>query len=88
MSDHGERPARAVGRVGPGEQLIRGDGTPADFLDDRDTEGHRAASSARAIELGPGEQLIRGDGTPADFLDDRDTEGHVELRRLPGDGGE
>jgi hypothetical protein len=26
--------------VGPGEQVIRADGTPADFLDDRDTEGH------------------------------------------------
>lgn len=26
--------------IGPGEGFIRGDGTPADFLDDRDTEGH------------------------------------------------
>ncbi|HEU0236794.1 MAG TPA: hypothetical protein VFR14_10180 [Candidatus Limnocylindrales bacterium] len=26
--------------IGPGESFIRGDGTPADFLDDRDTEGH------------------------------------------------
>lgn len=34
------RPGPGEKGVGPGEHLIRGDGTPADFLDDRDTEGH------------------------------------------------
>jgi hypothetical protein len=33
-------PPAVVRKPSPGEQFIRGDGTPADFLDDRDTEGH------------------------------------------------
>jgi hypothetical protein len=72
MNDHGERPAGAIRRVGPGEKArIAGDGMPGEG----DTEGH-----VRTIHVGPGEHLVDGDGTPADPGEDKDTEGHVALR--------
>lgn len=64
MSDHGEGPAGAIRRVGPGEKArIADDGMPGEG----DTEGH-----LRSIEVGPGEHTVGGDGTPADPSEDQD----------------
>lgn len=79
-------PSVRLGRGG----FVRGDGTPADLVDDgEDTEGHRIRPDGALPSggrIGPGEKLLRGDGTPADFLDDRDTEGHLQFGRRAGGG--